>query len=197
MQQTFKPGDTLFITIGERAYQTVFDDKLTQRLNDFCVGPVKIGERTFTKENIASLRDPHSGFNLNNVLEAFENKQITDFDFVNIYALLNHSVSSFSGITLFEHLPISNEFWETPQHKYQPLDEFRKNDYNKAFRFPNNEAKTRACIDEGFKFNGLEVADVSYDCGSIWTWVLCTNGELWLLDKSHGGGGRFTLEQKT
>lgn len=46
-----------------------------------------------------------------------------------------------------------------------------------------------------FRMQGLEVADVQYELTFL-TWVLTTNGALYCMDTSHGGGGVFVLEQK-
>lgn len=64
-----------------------------------------------------------------------------------------------------------------------------------CFVFPNDETRSNSCLHTAFQVNGLEIADIQHDA-HMWTWVLTTNGDLWLHDKSHGCGGFFSLYQR-
>jgi len=66
-----------------------------------------------------------------------------------------------------------------------------------AFCFPNSETSYRKCLDAAFSLHGLTIDSVEYQSFGIWTWVLTTTGELWLHDKSHGGGGYFIRQSET
>jgi len=74
---------------------------------------------------------------------------------------------------------------------------FQKNPYGipDSFAFPNSLSRDDS-IRHAFELHGLIVADIHRVCLGIWTWVLCTNCELWLLDKSHGGGCMFIRDSK-
>lgn len=61
------------------------------------------------------------------------------------------------------------------------------------FPFPNSGTRTDTEIEQAFTAEGLEVAAIQREM-HMWTWVLCTDASLWLHDKSHGGGGRFTQQ---
>lgn len=65
-----------------------------------------------------------------------------------------------------------------------------------SFAFPNALSRDVLALRTAFSVNGLEIADTQHEMHGMWVWVLCTNGELWLLDKSHGGGGMFQRESK-
>lgn len=64
------------------------------------------------------------------------------------------------------------------------------------FIFKNNQSRDNQIITEEFLKHGLVVADISRECFGMWTWVLLESGDLWVLDKSHGGGGIFTLHKR-
>lgn len=66
----------------------------------------------------------------------------------------------------------------------------------RSFPFKNSESRDNELIKKAFADHGMTVADISRECLGMWTWVLLDNGELWVLDKSHGGGGVFTFERK-
>jgi hypothetical protein len=66
----------------------------------------------------------------------------------------------------------------------------------KAFCFPNDETRNALCIKIAFSIHGHSVADVQREMFGMMTWVLTSTGQLWLHDKSHGGGGYFVLEAK-
>jgi hypothetical protein len=63
-----------------------------------------------------------------------------------------------------------------------------------ALRFANDKTRFDHSIRQVFKDSfGVEVADIHREMAGMWTWVLTSDGNLWLHDKSHGGGGEFTL----
>ena len=64
------------------------------------------------------------------------------------------------------------------------------------FDFPNSETRNVDFIKKAFLEKGMTVVDVSWEFYGMWTWVLLDNGELWCLDKSHGGGGYFARDSK-
>jgi hypothetical protein len=64
------------------------------------------------------------------------------------------------------------------------------------FEFPNSKNKDVPYIKEAFSEHNMEVVDVSWECFGMWTWALLSNGELWCLDKSHGGGGYFARDSR-
>lgn len=64
--------------------------------------------------------------------------------------------------------------------------------YKKPIVFPNNKVRDKDAITAAFLNRGMKVEDISYELHAMWTWVLVDSGELWCLDKSHGGGGMFT-----
>ena len=76
------------------------------------------------------------------------------------------------------------------QEKYGPSNWHGKD----AFHFPRGEIKDKACLDAAFGLYGLKVAEVQYECFGMWVWVMTQDGDLWLNDFSHGGGGVFVKE---
>jgi len=64
-----------------------------------------------------------------------------------------------------------------------------------SFVFPNESTKDKDVLIEAFEVNGLTPFDFQYEMFGMMVWVLCSNGTLWLLDKSNGGGGVFILEK--
>jgi len=65
-----------------------------------------------------------------------------------------------------------------------------------SFTFQNAYVRDKQSLEAAFIENDLKIAEVEYECFAMWTWVLCTDGSLWLLDKTHGGGGMFVREKK-
>jgi hypothetical protein len=63
------------------------------------------------------------------------------------------------------------------------------------FPYPNDKTRSDEDVKAAFKAEGLEVVDIQREM-YMWTWVLCTDGTFWLHDKSHGGGGRFSLQSR-
>ena len=61
------------------------------------------------------------------------------------------------------------------------------------FPFPNEDSRNDDAIKAAFQTHGFTVEDISRESFGMWTWVLLSNGELWLLDKSHGCGGVFNF----
>jgi len=71
--------------------------------------------------------------------------------------------------------------------------------FNNADRFDDEK------ICAAFAAHALRVADISsWEATQnrtrtdlrMWVWVLAHDGSLWLLDQSHGGGGRFELHSR-
>lgn len=63
------------------------------------------------------------------------------------------------------------------------------------FPFPNDERRNRAALEAAFREHGMEVAD-HQTVAICWTYVLTTDGDLYMHDTSHGGGGVFVLESR-
>lgn len=66
---------------------------------------------------------------------------------------------------------------------------------NMRFRFPNSHRRYRVCINKAFESHGFKVVDIQFD-GVCWTYVLLENGDLWIHDTSHGGGGNFSIDSR-
>lgn len=66
----------------------------------------------------------------------------------------------------------------------------------REFRFSNSYSRNDQAITDEFSRHHLIVADISRECGDLWTWVLLENGDLWVLDKTHGCGGVFQLHKR-
>lgn len=60
------------------------------------------------------------------------------------------------------------------------------------FAFSNADSRDNSKISAAFLSQGLHVAVVEQH-HLMWVYVLTEEGHLYLLDKSHGGGGFFTL----
>lgn len=64
----------------------------------------------------------------------------------------------------------------------------------KRFPFKNNNRLDLSLIEAAFEDHGMTVAEVEYKGRyKAQTFVLTTDGQLWLLDLSHDGGGCFEL----
>jgi len=63
--------------------------------------------------------------------------------------------------------------------------------YRNGFHFPRAEIRDRSSLDAAFGLHGHKIADIHYESFGMWVWVLSEDGQLWLNDFSHGGGGVF------
>lgn len=60
------------------------------------------------------------------------------------------------------------------------------------FTFANDTSRDDQCVQDAFVQHGMVAEAIERQSFSIWTYVLVDDGSLWLLDKSHGGGGYFS-----
>jgi hypothetical protein len=74
------------------------------------------------------------------------------------------------------------------------LEKYSKCPYVNGFYFPNSEVRNKDRLDAAFAQHGMSIADIQYEMYAMWVWVLTTEGNLYLLDKSHGGGGCFAKQ---
>jgi hypothetical protein len=63
----------------------------------------------------------------------------------------------------------------------------------KRIPFKSSETNDHKKVGDVFAENGHFVVDIQREM-HMWIWVLTDDGGLWLLDKSHGGGGYFELQ---
>lgn len=60
--------------------------------------------------------------------------------------------------------------------------------------FKNDDTHDLEKLNKAFLPHGRKVELMQREL-HMWIWVVCDDGSLWLLDKSHGGGGIFKLQK--
>lgn len=108
------PGQHYTVKVGDWEYDTVIDDRLTQRFvgNGVLVMLSNAMIRDYNNRNRYRSNSYTTSVGYDEIVNAYENGEVSLKDMVDFYTGTRYSVGAFATLSTFEHLEIFNPVWE-------------------------------------------------------------------------------------
>lgn len=115
------PGQHYTVKVGDWEYDTVIDDRCTQRFvgNGVLVMISNAMIRDYNNRNRSNALTTSIGYD--DIVVAYENGEVSLKDMVDFYTGTRYSVGAFATLSTFEHLEIFNPVWEQYEAEQEAL----------------------------------------------------------------------------